>query len=142
MNGPSILSGITNDSRIPRYDLVNMSRTHYSIYYIGGIHTFPILVIANSSEKDQIVSVRFVQNVAETIPDSIEGLRVSFKIPNQIRMRVLQGNPCNRSHHFRYRGHPASSVGRAQEYYATRIVEDLSKMRVGALYLIRIVECL
>ena len=83
-----------------------------------------------------------VQNSAKTIPNPIENLRVPFKIPNQIERWVLQSNLCNRSHHFCYRSHIASSVRSPQEDYASSNRDDLSKMGVSILNSIRIIECL
>ena len=54
----------------------------------------------------------------------------------------MQSHLRDRSHHLRYRSHATSSVRGAQEDYTSRNGGDMSKMGVGILHSIRVVECL
>jgi len=79
-------------------------------------HTFPIPVVASSSAKDQMASVR-----QSKIRPKLSPIRSSIcESLSRSRIRSTQSHLCNRSHHFCYRSHGASSVRSAQEYYTSR----------------------
>jgi len=108
--------------------------------YIGEIHTFPIPVIATLQKTKRLASS--CPKSGQNYPRSDRGFANPFQDPESGPDAGSAKLSCNRSYHFYYRSHSASSVRSAQEDYTSRKGEDLRKMRVGIHNLIRIMECL